>query len=125
MTDAEASRLRKRRGHWLRLARVTAGIKQVDAAHRLGLAAGTTILAWEKGRRDPDATQMLELANMYGVPVSLFADPDETDEERVISRRAALAREAIGLAHEDLAQAEGARRAGAARRASPPRRRSA
>jgi transcriptional regulator with XRE-family HTH domain len=121
MTDAELTRERRRRGHWLRLAREAAGVKQETAAEALGLAAGTTILAWEKGRRDPSASQMRALAQLYGVPVAMFADPLHTDEERVMDARAALARAAIDLAHQDLAaELEGSHDA-QAQPSEPPR----
>lgn len=108
MTGSDKIRERRRRGHWLRLARVAAGVKQTDAAQRIGLKAGTSILALEKGRRDPTATEQRILAEMYGVPVSMFADPDPTDEERVMDARAALARAAIELAGEDRDRERGA-----------------
>jgi len=123
MTDNDLARERRRRGHWLRLARAAADIKQDDAARALGLAAGTTILAWEKGRRDPSASQMRALAQLYGVPVDMFADPDPTDEERVIDQRAALARAALELAHEVAERGEAAvLRDADARPGAPPRR---
>ena len=125
MTGAEQARERKRRGHWLLLARKVSGVKQTDVAKRLGYKAGTSILAFEKGRRDPNASQQRLLAEVYGVPVSMFADPEPTDEERVIEARAALARAAIELAHEDLDQGEGPVPDGDAPPASPRRRRSA
>ena len=123
MADADLVRERKRRGHWMRIAREAAEVKQDDAAHALGLAAGTTILAWEKGRRDPNASQMGRLADLYGVPVAMFADPEPTDEERVISARAERARAAIELAHEVAERGEAAvlRDAGAPPSGSPRR----
>jgi len=101
MSGSDRARLMRRRAHWLFLARKVAEVKQHEAAAVLGYANGTSILQLEKGRQDPTAVQMQQLADLYGVPVSMFADPDPTDEERVIAARAELARAAIELARED------------------------
>jgi transcriptional regulator with XRE-family HTH domain len=99
MTTDELEAERRRRGYWLRRARLRANLNQADVAETLGLSknSGSTIFAWEKGRRDPDASQMTVLARLYGVPVSVFSDPRETDDEWLDG----LARDAIGLATED------------------------
>lgn len=127
MTNDELQTERRRRGHWLRLARIEANLNQSEVALRIGLGpnSGTTILAWEKGRRDPRSSHLRQLAALYGVPIERFADPEPTDVERLIEWRAALARAAIELAHEDL-EAEGEEdRAGEAPPDAPPGRRSA
>lgn len=73
----------------MRLARLAANLNQNDVAQQLGMGAksGTTVLAWEKGRRDPKAGQIAEMARIYGVKASLFADPPKTDEERLVEYR--------------------------------------
>lgn len=43
----------------------------------------TTIKKWEDGDRDPSDVQLRRLAGVLGVPVEVFTDPDETDEERL------------------------------------------
>jgi transcriptional regulator with XRE-family HTH domain len=85
MTAEEEQRERRRRGYWLRLARLRANLNQNEVARRLGLSerSGTTVLAWEQGRRDPRATVLHRLARLYGVPPELFIDPPPTDEERL------------------------------------------
>lgn len=103
MSGIDEVRERKRRAHWLRLARVAADVKQPEAARYIGYKAGTSVLAMEKGRKDPTATEMQKLAELYGVPVSMFADPDPTDQEKVDHARAEHARAAIVLAGEDRA----------------------
>lgn len=127
MTNEEAVHERRRRGHWLRLARVEANLNQNEVARRLGLGerSGTTILAWEKGRRDPRSSHLRQLAALYGVPIEKFADPEPTDVERLIEWRAELARAAIELAHEDLARDMGAGPSDEAPPDEQPRRRSA
>lgn len=121
MTGTEKNLERRRRGFWMRVARDVADVKQEEAAKAIGLKAGTSILAIEKGRRDPTATEMRILAELYGVPVSMFADPKPTDEDRVIEERARLARAAISLAHEDLGPAGGGGHGGGAQPEAPPR----
>lgn len=85
MTEEENQRERRRRGYWLRLARLQADLNQNEVARRLGMSdrSGTTVLAWEQGRRDPRATVLRQLAAIYNVPSSLFIDPPKTDEERL------------------------------------------
>ena len=122
MTGVEKDRENKRRGFWMRVARDVAGVKQDDAAHAIGLKAGTSILAIEKGRRPVTATEMRILADLYGVPVSMFAEPTMTDEDRVSEERAKLARAAISLAHEDLGQAPATDHDAGALPEVPPRR---
>lgn len=85
MTEEENQRERRRRGYWLRLARLQADLNQNEVARRLGMSdrSGTTVLAWEQGRRDPRATVLRQLAAIYNVPSSLFIDPPRTDQERL------------------------------------------
>jgi transcriptional regulator with XRE-family HTH domain len=95
MTEDEVQRERRRRGYWLRLARIRANLNQNEVARQLGMSdrSGTTVLAWEQGRRDPKATVLRQLAAIYGVPASQFIDPPTTDEERLdaVARLAAAA----------------------------------
>lgn len=109
LADIDEVRARKRRAHWMLLARRAATVKQTDAAAYLGYKAGTAITNMEKGRKDPTAIEMQKLAQLYGVPVGMFADPEPTDEEKVIQARAVLARAAIELAAEDRAAEEAPR----------------
>lgn len=122
MTGTDKVLERRRRGFWMRVARTVADVNQSVAAEAIGLKAGTSILAIEKGRRDVTATEMRILAELYGVPVSMFAVPAETDEDRVIECRAELARAAISLAHEDLGPGPAAAPADAVPPGAPPRR---
>ncbi len=115
MTPEEAALERRRRGYWLRLARINANLNQNEVARRLGMSerSGTTVLAWEQGRRDPRASVLRQLAELYGVPPSLFIDPPETDQERLEE----LATRAIAAEREDWARAQRAAPSGEAERA--------
>lgn len=84
MDDAEILRAR-RRGYWMRRAREHAGFTLAAAAHAAGLAetSGSTVSLWETGARDVKLVQLERLAEAYGVPISLFTEPAETDDERL------------------------------------------
>ena len=83
MTEDELTKLRRRRGYWLRLARERANMDQNSVARELGMSpkSGTSVLAWEKGTRAPNMDQLHQLARIYDVPVSTFSEPRPTDEE--------------------------------------------
>jgi transcriptional regulator with XRE-family HTH domain len=93
----------KRRGFWLRVARERANLTQEAVAQELGLSSRSksTMSAWETGSRDPKLRYLNAMARLYGVPVSVFMEPDPTAEESLEERLAKLARAAIRLAHED------------------------
>ena len=57
-------------------ARKKAGLKQVDAAKDLGVTQGA-ISMWENGRTKPRSTQIVEIANLYGVTVDELLREDE------------------------------------------------
>jgi transcriptional regulator with XRE-family HTH domain len=84
-TPTEESLYRRRRGHWLRVARQRAGLTLKEVAHAMEYSqwSQTTIKKWEDGERDPSDVQLRRLAGVLGVPVEVFTDPDETDEERL------------------------------------------
>jgi transcriptional regulator with XRE-family HTH domain len=88
---------RKRRGHWLRIARQQRGLTLKEVAHDLGYSqrSATTIKLWEDGLRDLSDVRLRRLAEVYAVPVEVFTEPDETDDERLSNRvRAILAERA-------------------------------
>lgn len=109
MTEDERAAERRRRGYWLRLAREHAGpgggvLNQAVAAKAIGLSekSGSAISDIEKGHRDASATELTILARLYGVPVSWFIEPKETDLEHLLAVKdlaaAALEAEAEGWA---------------------------
>lgn len=82
-SETDIQQRRRRRAHWLRLARN--GMSQAGAAEMVGLSpkSASTISDWENAVADPSLLQLERLAGIYGVPLSLFTDPPETDEERL------------------------------------------
>lgn len=122
MTDQEDLEA-VRRGYWLRRARDHAGVTQGDAAATAGLSAGSgsSVSLWERGQRPIKVFQMKRLALRYGVPVSLFTDPPETDDERLAAAVAEGLR--LGLAADSTG--EEPHRPGDGGPNEPPRRRKA
>ena len=92
MTDEQVEAEKRRRGYWLRLARLHAGpagepMNQAEVADAIGLSknSGSTISNWEHGRGEgPSAQQLLQLARLYRVPAVTFFEPQPTDEERLL-----------------------------------------
>lgn len=92
MTDQEIEAEKRRRGYWLRLARMHAGpdgteMNQAEVAKALNLSerSGSTISNWERGKGGgPTAVQLLALARLYRVEPAWFLDPPTTDEERLL-----------------------------------------
>jgi transcriptional regulator with XRE-family HTH domain len=73
----------RRRAWWLRVAR--RGMSQNGVAESLGLSkkSGSTIGDWERGISQPSLRQIEQLAALYGVPIDLFINPPQTDDERL------------------------------------------
>jgi len=85
MATEDAAVYRRRRGHWLRVARNRAGLTLKEVAHAMdySLRSSSTIKLWEDGKRDPSDVQLRRLSGVLGIPVEVFTEPDETDEERL------------------------------------------
>jgi transcriptional regulator with XRE-family HTH domain len=84
--DDDLDRYRYRRGYWLRMARRRAGRLTLETVAKLmeySERSSSTIKLWEDGKRDPSDVQLRRIAALYNVPVEVFTDPDETDEERL------------------------------------------
>lgn len=121
MSAQDIAALRNRRGHWLRLAREEANLNQSEVARQLGLSekSGSTITAWEQGKRDPSVSQLLQMARLYGVPAITFLEPEPTDVERLRQ----LASAAVELEQRDwVAEGEPGPDAGAGPDGLPRRR---
>lgn len=75
----------RRRGFWLREARVRRGLSQQGVAEYLGLSSRSksTISDWEKGVSEPKLRYLKAMAELYGVPLGAFTDPEPTAEERL------------------------------------------
>ena len=59
----------------LRAARLLAGLKQAQAARRLGVAMGA-VSDWERGKFQPSMLKLELIADVYDVPVWLLLKPD-------------------------------------------------
>ena len=81
----DAQLYRTRRGHWLRVARQRAGLNLDQVAVEMGysMRSKSTIKKWEDGVRDPSDVQLRHVADVLGVPIEVFTEPDETDRERL------------------------------------------
>lgn len=92
MTNEDTPTYRRRRGHWLRVGRQRARLTLKEVAHRMDYSqrSQTTIKMWEDGNRDPSDVQLRKLAGLLGIPIEVFDDPDETDEERLEARIRAI-----------------------------------
>lgn len=96
-TDIELARKRARLAWWLRVCFETDGRDLVlaDIAEAAGLSrgSGSVVSLWHRNEsvNPPKLEQLTRLAAFYGVPLTLFTEPPETDEERVARyRRLAL-----------------------------------
>lgn len=84
MTEDEALQQR-RRGYWLKQARLRADLTLSAAAELAGLNAGSgsTVSRWEAGDRPIKVIHLERLARGYGVPLDWLMRPEKTDEERL------------------------------------------
>jgi Zn-dependent peptidase ImmA (M78 family)/transcriptional regulator with XRE-family HTH domain len=78
MTSTEQARL----GERLRVARTALGLTQEQAAESLGMAR-TTLVAIEKGDREPRPEEQIALAKLYGVSVHSLLRPSAVKVEVV------------------------------------------
>lgn len=122
-TDEDLELRRRRRAWWLRVAREQRGLSQAGVADAVGLSkkSASTLGDWERNVSEPSLRQLEILGAIYDVPMNLFIDPPETDEERFQQLAARAVRAAAGEASSELVPdqpADGQRGGG-------PRRRSA
>jgi transcriptional regulator with XRE-family HTH domain len=85
MLPSEEDHLRRQRRQswWLHAARLVSGRTQGDAATALGFSASSSYGDFERGITAPSLRQLAILATLYEVPLSLFTEPPQTDEERL------------------------------------------
>ena len=86
-------------GRRLREARKARGLTQQDAADSLAVAR-TTVTALEKGERRTRPSELIQLARLYGRPVSEFVGPKEPVADFAVQFRKAAAGEADAEASE-------------------------
>jgi len=61
----------------LRMARISAHIKQADAAKKIGVTS-VTLSSWENGFKDIPSSKLSKLMNLYGAsPTELFITKPE------------------------------------------------
>lgn len=128
-TSEEILKTKRRRAWWIASARRSDPRKpKLEAVARaVGLKpnSASTISDWENNiGGGPSMAQLELLAGYYGLPLSVFTEPEETEQER-LDRLRWLARDAIDLAREDLAAEEQLRPEDEARTGESPGRRSA
>lgn len=82
-TEEDHQRRQRRQSWWLLAARLSAGRTQADAAAAVGFSASTSYGDFERGVTAPSLRQLAILATLYEVPLSLFTEPPQTDEERI------------------------------------------
>lgn len=104
-TDEELAAQRRRRAWWIASAR-RADPRQptlVDVALAVGLKpkSASTVSDWENNiGGGPSIGQLHKLAAFYGLPVSIFMEPDPTEQEYLDQARA-LATDAVALEQAD------------------------
>jgi transcriptional regulator with XRE-family HTH domain len=109
-TEPDLARARARTAYWLRTCRELDERKptlaQVAEAAGLKATSGSVVSQWENNRsvNPPKLQQLRLLAAFYGVPLTLFTEPPETDEERM-ARYRQLALGAVDLERRDWEQA--------------------
>lgn len=108
-TDEELAAQRRRRAWWIASARRADPREPTlaDVARAVGLKANSasTVSDWERNiGGGPSVEQLHRLAAYYGLAVSVFMEPDPTEQEYLDQARA-LASAAVGLEHADSARA--------------------
>lgn len=104
--DVAIARRAARTAWWLRVIRETDPRKTTlaQAAKAAGLSqnSGSVVSHWERNDAvtGPKLSQLERLAAYYGVPLTLFTQPPETDEERA-ARYRRLALEALDEEEQD------------------------
>lgn len=124
MATKEAQLLtRRRRGYWIRRARLRKGLTLAALADLLDYSEKSisTLSRWEEGVRPVPSDKLALLAHHLALPESWLVNPPETDEERLDR----AVREAEELERQDAERAEPPARPIAAVPAPALRRRSA
>jgi transcriptional regulator with XRE-family HTH domain len=120
MADDDAL-YRTRQGFWLRMARERAGKSQAGAAEYLGLSKNSksTVSDYENGVTEVPLRYLRALARWYGVPLSVFTEPNPTAFETLEE----IAIEAIGSARAQASREAGGDPAADAQQSAPLRER--
>jgi len=104
-TDEQIALRRRRRAWWIASARRAdprqPTLEEVAVAVKLAATSASTISDWEKGiGGGPSVAQLERLAAYYGLPLSTFTEPKQTEQE-ILDRLRGLALVAIDLERAD------------------------
>lgn len=61
----------------LAAARVNSNLNQKEFAEKLGVSLAT-ITNWEKGKTEPDASQLRKISQLSGIPMDIIFVPKES-----------------------------------------------
>lgn len=61
----------------LAAARVNSGLNQSEFAREMGVSLAT-VTNWEKGRTEPDVTQLRKISRLSGIPMDYIFVQDES-----------------------------------------------
>lgn len=61
----------------LKAARVNAGINQRELAKKLNVDV-STVVNWEKGKTEPNATQLRRISEISGIPMDFIFIPEQS-----------------------------------------------
>lgn len=104
MSENDRDAVRKRRGHWMRIARERLGLSTDQVAKAVGYTGqkpGSIVTRWEKGERAVPSDRFELLARVLGLPPEWLTTPPVSDVERLEARLDELARAAGALERED------------------------
>jgi transcriptional regulator with XRE-family HTH domain len=121
--DADEQLYFRRQGAWMKIARERSGKSQAGAAEYLGFSkkSKSSVSDYENGVTPTPMRVLRKLAEWYGVPLSVFTEPDPAPEERLDE----IARLAAQREQRDWEAGEGQSPGDDDERGAAPRRRSA
>lgn len=61
----------------LAAARVNSGLTQAEFAKKIGVSL-STVINWEKGRTEPDVSQLRKISELSGIPMDYIFVPRES-----------------------------------------------
>lgn len=109
-TEPDIALAKARTAWWLRVCRMLdprePTLAQVAKAAGLSEGSGSVVSLWENNQTatGPKLSQLRRLSAFYSVPLTLFTEPPETDEERLAGLRR-LALGAIEIERQDWNEA--------------------
>lgn len=116
-TEPDLALAKARTAWWLRVCRMLDSreptLAEIAKAAGLKEGSGSVVSLWENNRTatGPKLAQLRRLAAFYNVPLTLFTEPPETDEERLAQMRR-LALGAVDLEQQHWDEEAATRRGG-------------